>query len=126
MADRKSLSGFPELLKAAELAVCSTRAVSRGSAPTTVTTRSEVVLGSANAWLIRMTTSGKQGRSMVPSDTSVAKRCRNARAIARSSGVAAGSPAGTDWPSERYVGTFTLGIGESLSQYRFTVGASGA
>src|ERR1700743_1002829 len=80
-ADRKAVSGLPELLNAAEFAVCRTRAARRGSAPTMVTTLSEVALGSAKAWLMRMTTSGKQGRSTVPLETSVARGCRNAKAV---------------------------------------------
>ena len=96
MAERKSVKGLPEVLNAAELAVCNMRAARRGSAPTMVTTCSEVVLGSANAVLMRMTTSGKQGKSIEPSETSVAKFCRNASAAARSSGVDTVPLAGTD------------------------------
>src|SRR5258708_11590281 len=121
MADLRSIKGFPELLNAAELAVCRMRAARRGSAPTMVTTLSEVAFGSANAWLIRMTTSGKQGRSMVPLDTSVASFWRNTSALARSSSVAAASLAGTDSAPDRYVGAVTFGIGSPRSiplQYR--------
>ena len=96
MAERKSVSGLPEALNAAEFAVCNMRAAKRGSAPTMVTTCSDVVFGSANAVLMRMTTSGKQGKSIEPSETSDAKFCRNASAAALSSGVDAAPPAGTD------------------------------
>src|SRR5258708_39531644 len=121
MADLKSVKGLPELLNAAELAVCRMRAARGGSAPTMVTTLSEVAFGSANAWLIRMTTSGKQGRSMGPLDASVASFWRNTRALARSSSVAAASLAGTDSAPDRYGGAGTFGIGSPRSiplQYR--------
>jgi len=55
-----------------------------------------VVFGSAKAVLMRMTTSGKQGKSIEPSETSAANFCRNASAAARSSGVDTEPPAGTD------------------------------
>src|ERR1700730_9638135 len=104
MAERKSVKGLPELLNAAEFAVCNMRAARRGSAPTMVTTCSDVVLGSANAVLMRMTTLGKQGRSIEPSETSVANFCRKASATACSCGVDAAQLAGTDCVPDRYVG----------------------
>src|ERR1700730_2210164 len=104
MAERKSVKGLPEVLNAAEFAVCNRRAVRRGSAPTMVTTCSDVVLGSARAVLIRMTTSGKHGKSIEPSETSVANVCKKASAAARSCGVDPAPLAGTDCVPDRYVG----------------------
>src|ERR1700730_17463344 len=101
MAECKSVKGLPDVLNAAEFAVCNIRAVRRGSAPTMVTTCSDVVFGSANAVLMRMTTSGKQGKSIEPSETSVAKFCRKASAAARSCGVVAATLPGVP---DRYVG----------------------
>src|SRR3979490_1436728 len=104
MADRKSVKGLPDVLNAAEFAVCKMRAARRGSAPTMVTTRSAVVFGSANAVVMGMTTSGKHGRSIDPSETSDANFCRNSKAAARSCGVDAAPLAGTDCVPDRYVG----------------------
>src|ERR1700722_14321561 len=104
MADLKSVRGLPELLNAAEFAVCRMRAARRGSAPTMVTTCSDVVFGSARAVLMRITTSGKQGRSIEPSETSPASFCRKERAAALSCRVVAAPPAGTDCVPDRYVG----------------------
>src|SRR6267378_3131003 len=53
---------------------------------------------------MRMTTSGKQGKSIEPAETSDANFCRNASAAARSSGVDAAPLAGTDCVPDRYVG----------------------
>src|SRR3982074_94733 len=104
MAERKSVMGLPDALNAAEFAVCNMRAARRGSAPTMVTICSDVVFGSANAVLMRMTTSGKQGKSIEPSETSFAKFCRKVSAAARSWGVVAATLARTDGVPDRYVG----------------------
>src|ERR1700722_1542811 len=56
---------------------------------------------------MRMTTSGKQGKSIEPSETSVASFCRNASAAARSCSVDAALSAGTDCLPDRYVGGAT-------------------
>src|SRR5580698_828623 len=104
MADLRSVNGLPVLLNAAEFAVCKMRAASRGSAPTMVTTWSVVVFGSARAVLMRITTSGKQGKSIDPSETSAASFCRKARAAARSCRVVAALSAGIDCVPDRYVG----------------------
>src|SRR5450631_2357777 len=106
-AERRSVTGLPMALNAAELAVCSSRAANRGSAPTMVTTCSEVVSGSMRASLMRTTTLEKQGRSTVPRETSVANSCRNVSAAARCSGVELPS-AGTDAAPDRYVGVVSV------------------
>ena len=90
-ADRKSVTGLPEVLNAAELAVCRSRAASRGSVPTMATTCSDVVAGSMRASLMRTTTLEKQGSSTLPSLTSLASCCRNERASACCSGLVVSS-----------------------------------
>src|SRR5471030_1047122 len=69
-----------------------------------VTVCSGVVLGSANALRIRITISGKQGRSTVPDDTSAARWPRNWSAAPRASSGAAVPSGATDRLPDLYVG----------------------
>src|ERR1700704_888578 len=73
MAVRKSVTGRPLRLRDAEFEIRSRRADSAGSDPTTRTTCSTEDLGSDNTRLTRTAISGKEGRSTLPADNSVAR-----------------------------------------------------
>src|SRR5882757_10062863 len=73
IAVRRSVTGRPLRLSDAEFEIRSRRAASAGSDPTTRTTCSTEELESDNTRLTRTAISGKEGRSTLPPDNSVAR-----------------------------------------------------
>ena len=66
IAVRRSCKGLPDVLKAAELAVCSSRAASRGSAPTRVTILSGFVFDiNSMPWPVQIITYAVAARYFV-------------------------------------------------------------
>ncbi len=79
-AVRSSVICLPPGLRAAELAIDSTRVASIGSAPITRTTRSLLEFSSDSAFCTRLATSGKLGSSMVLADSSSDRSRTNSKA----------------------------------------------
>src|SRR5215510_8196590 len=80
MAVRRSVIALPPRLKAAEFAILSSRAASAGSEPITRTTWSVVVFSSASTLRTRIATSGNDGSSTLPFESSAARPCTNTKA----------------------------------------------
>ena len=78
MAERRSPIGLPEVFKDAEFAMRMSRAASAGSEPITRATFSRLALGSDKTRRTRMTTSGNEGRSILPVESSAANALTNA------------------------------------------------
>src|SRR5580698_11609619 len=86
IAVRKSVTALPLRLSEAELAMRMSRAERAGSEPTTRTTWSTEEFGSERMRRTRTAISGKEGRSTLPADSSLASERMNANASCECSG----------------------------------------